>query len=85
MSKVFKPLTKELVDGKNVTCPKCLETTFWEVGNYYLEKDVLSAVRGLLQERELAQLNNDIFRKSVDEVQDDWIDAVNKWFKGVIK
>ena len=42
--------------------------------------DVRKQLQGLKAEREKAQKNNDIYRKSSDEVQNDWFDALDKWF-----
>jgi hypothetical protein len=42
--------------------------------------DIRKQLQGLKAEREQAQKNNDIYRKSSEEVQNDWFDALDKWF-----
>jgi hypothetical protein len=48
--------------------------------NFFSIEDVLSALKGLEAERNAAQKCNDIYRKSSEEVQNDWFDALDKWF-----
>jgi hypothetical protein len=46
----------------------------------FYPEDVLSALSGLKEERDRAQKSNDIYRKSSEDVQNDWFDALDKWF-----
>lgn len=73
MSEEFKPL-KRIERGCTV-CVECNTLT-----GMIDACCVRSAVMGMMKERDNARKDNDIFRKSSAEVQDDWEEAVEKWF-----